>query len=68
MKLRLANGPRKEYLYRCDSCGAEVWYVTELPNHLTKCMTPMGRCRGIERLVETRIVPYKDGERSGDDR
>lgn len=53
---------RKDYLYKCDTCGDEQLYSVKLLNHLLLCKTNYARfmasqCKG--KLVFVKEVPYK---------
>jgi len=48
---------RQDYLYRCQKCGEEEWYVIELPSHQLKhtlCRNIYRKCGGRLELIATR--------------
>ena len=52
------KGLRREYLYRCNACAVELWYVARLLDWqlLPGCHAALiNRCRGRLELVDSRV-------------
>ena len=59
---------RKDYLYRCETCGEEEWYSIELPKHMlrhTFCRNILRKCGGTLSLIATRPAHTANDKHEG---